>query len=171
MALPTIDEEAYSSHKEAFDAAVEKHLGGQAANSPVLTEEQHDKILSGMIAWKDAHALTDSDPILAADAKKDVLSTYGHGVYKWAQKYAVTEHGGVSHLVFKFDEGTPLDEVMRPSHTKRVFDDLLRAHATNSAHRKARGLQAAVKAAHGNSIPQWMCKLFTDSCPHCIKRT
>ena len=50
MALPTIDEEAYSSHKEAFDAAVEKHLGGQAANSPVLTEEQHDKILSGMIA-------------------------------------------------------------------------------------------------------------------------
>ena len=170
--MATFDAEAdaaYWSHKEAFDAAVKKHLGGQAANSPVLTEEQHDKILSGMIAWKDASAL--ADPIPAADAKKEVLSTYGHGVYKWAQKYAVTEHGGVSHLVFKFDEGTPLDEVMRPSHTKRVFDDLLRAHATNGAHRKARGLQAAVKAAHGNSIPQWMCKVFTDSCPHCIKRT
>jgi hypothetical protein len=159
MALPVDD--AYDSHKEAFNAAVEKHLSKQAANSPVLTEEQHGTILSGLIAWTGAHALNDSDPISAADAKKEVLSTYGHGVYKWAQKYAVNEHGGVSHLVFKFEEGTPLDEVMRQSHTGRVFDDLLRAHATNGAHCKARGLQAAVKAAHGNSIPQWMCKVFT----------
>jgi hypothetical protein len=170
--MRTLDDDvAYDSHKEAFDAAVEKHLGGHAANSPVLTEEQHGTILSGLIAWKGACVLSDVDPILAADAKKDVLTTYGHGVYKWAQKYSVNEHGGVSHLVFKSEEGTPLDEVMQPSHTGRVFDDLLRAHATNGAHRKARGLQAAVKAAHGNSIPQWMCKAFTDSCPHCIKRT
>jgi hypothetical protein len=41
-------------------------------------------------------------------------------VYKWAQKYAVNEHGGVSHLVFKFDAGTPLDGDAAVEHRTRL---------------------------------------------------
>lgn len=159
----------YHVHKAAFDAAVAQQLAEQkATTSPVLTEEQHAKILSAMVAWTDAERAID-DPRAIADAKKAAVADHGHNLYKWASKYAVLEIGGVSHLVFTYAADTPLDEVQQPSHTGRVFDDLMRAHVTKGAHRKARGLQAAVTAAHGKSIPRWMCKLFTDSCPHCIK--
>lgn len=171
--MPADDDEdaVLSSHTAAFNDGVERHLAEQkAANSPVLTEEQHDKMLSALIKWAAAERAGDGSVTAVQNAKKEVVSTYGRVVYKWATKYTVLEAGGVSHLVFTYVEGTPLDEVTRPSHTGRVFEDLMRAHVTKGAHRKARGLYAAVKAAHGNSIPHWMCKIFTDSCPHCIKR-
>ncbi|KAG8462535.1 hypothetical protein KFE25_010360 [Diacronema lutheri] len=171
--MPADDDEdaVLSSHTAAFNDGVERHLAEQkAANSPVLTEEQHDKMLSALIKWAAAERAGDGSVTAVQNAKKEVVSTYGRVVYKWATKYTVLEAGGVSHLVFTYVEGTPLDKVTRPSHTGRVFEDLMRAHVTKGAHRKARGLYAAVKAAHGNSIPHWMCKIFTDSCPHCIKR-
>ena len=94
--------------------------------------------------------------------------------YTWVRVYDVFTCGGSELLVYRSqvdNDGNfpPLDSCQVVSNYSQMFDDLHTIHCTVNGHAKGRTLIARVKEKFGKSIPQWVQRIFTDTCLRCIE--
>jgi hypothetical protein len=89
--------------------------------------------------------------------------------YEWERKYNVVVSGEIAVLVLHPDTAVDvgsidLSSLQQPTYAEKLFADLLKIHSVD--HCKGTTLFKQVKR-HGN-VARYICKMFTDCCPHCI---
>ena len=148
-------------HKKAFDEAVEAQLEKQKGSGTLLTKETFDKIVEACKKKK----------TLDKAAFKDLSTQEGYTqAYKWVKKYDCITLEDKDVLIFMQEEGAALEDAIQVSHSGRVFEDFHAIHTENNDHPKARTFKNRVVSKFGKSIPVWLQKIFTDTCPRCIEK-
>ena len=87
--------------------------------------------------------------------------------------YAVFIYGASELVMYKTTvdaDGNlpPLDLYQILFNYWRMFNDIYSIHSNGNNHPKEWTLAARIKVKFGRSLPLWVQKIFTDSCPRCI---
>ena len=95
--------------------------------------------------------------------------------YSWVKLYEYFSFSGKDIVAYEavddVDGNLPaLDSLQDVSNYDQMFGDLHSIHCEGNDHPKARMLAARVKNKFGKSIPVWVQKIFTDTCPRCIEK-
>lgn len=110
--------------------------------------------------------------LLIRDGEKlSVLRKEYPQIHKWNKAFGVIHGGNNTHILIARPSGAlgeeiDADTVKRVTYIERVFADLLLAHGED--HNKGRTLYSRMMETV-NNCPRPVCKLFTDTCPHCIE--
>ena len=160
-------EEELKAHKVEFYDIVDKEKKNKNATCTLITLERWNSILH-ICKHK-------NDGISKSDFKFLQKKEQYNQAYTWVKQYDIFTCGGSDLLVYKpkidSDGNTPpLDTYLIVSHYDRMFDDLHSIHCNGNDHPKARTLAARVKEKFGKSIPIWVQKIFTNTCPRCIEK-
>ena len=115
------------------------------------------------------------DGISKSDFKYLQSQTKYNQAYSWVKVYDVFTCGASELVVYKSAVDTdgnlpPLDSYQIVSNYDRMFTDIHSIHSDGNDHPKARTLAARIKVKFGRSIPLWVQKIFTDTCPRCIEK-
>jgi hypothetical protein len=154
-------EEEKRQHREAFYRQLDGTWEKKDDSTSLMTEDKWKKILEVCEMNKKA----------SKEEFKNLAREEGYTqAFKWRSKFDVIIFGESKVLVYSeppAPDGSfpPLESYKKPSHYGRIFDDIYAIHTAGNDHPKGRTLIERVKNKHGPSIPQSICKLFTDTCP------
>jgi hypothetical protein len=152
-------------HRDSFYKQLDDMWEKKDSSTSLLTEDKWKKIMEACEINKKP----------SPEEFKTLAREEGYTqAFKWRSKFDVIIFGESKTLVYSqppTPDGTfpPLESYKQPSHYGRIFDDIHAIHTTGNDHPKGRTLVDRVKKKHGPSIPNNVCKLFTDTCPHCIE--
>jgi len=156
--LQSITSTQSQHHKRVFDEAVRSSVDSLAQNSSLLTREDVATITSALLHFQ--------------------THEKSHGIptkwYHYRKKYQLVLVGGARSLAQKEDtedaeKGVAVQGVKVVVPQEDFFEAIWPIHNI-LGYSKIRTLHKEVSAKHGRSVPRWVCKLFTDLCPHCIKK-
>ena len=109
----------------------------------------------------------------ANDKERQILMrTYQNKIaYMWVKRYDTKVVQNSNILFFKQPEGLPFDLCQQVVVDSNVFDAIREIHELQigNDHPKAKTLYKRVNAKYGRSIPCWVCEIFPNYCPVCIR--
>ena len=154
-----------TARKKEFYKEVDKRMEqyGQGDNPySIMTDDYFDKIVKFMLSLEPAN---DKDRLV-------IMRTYPNKIaYKWVKRYDIKVVQNSNILFFKQPEGSPLDLCQQVIKYSNVFDAIREIHELQigNDHPKAKTLYKRVNAKYGRSIPCWVCEIFPNYCPVCIR--
>ena len=142
--------------KRLFMEKLEEKIQQSTGNTSILSKEKYDAIVGVLLSWNE----------YTVPEKKKIG-------YRIAQKYYVISlEGKKPELYWKKNKTDAREDKSnnheRVLHKENIFDAIRKTHE-EAIHAKGRTLTHKIREKYGKSIPQWVLKLFTDLCPHCIE--
>ena len=139
-----------------------KKLDQEHNTNSIVTDEYFDTIVKVLLALE------------TADDKKRVAIMKSHPnkvAYKWVKQYDLMVVQSSQILIYKQEEGSPLDLCQQVVKYSNLFDAICEIHDLQSGndHPKAKTLYKRICAKYGKCIPRWVCKIFPKHCPVCVK--
>lgn len=160
------DAASLSARKAAFYKAVDAKMSTMSKfnnkHAHIICDAVFDEIYNLMLA------LQDSDEEQRLHHIRKIPNKVG---YKWVKKYAIMTIDTSNILIYKQDEGEALDSCQKVVSYSKIFDVLRQIHELDAGndHPKAKTLFKRVSVKYGKSIPRWVCEMFPQYCPVCIR--
>ena len=130
--------------------------------SHILSDNQFETIVSFMISYNNA----------LKEDRVDVINRYPHKIaYRWLKQYELLTVETSNVLIFKQPVGAALDCCKKVVSYGKMFDAIREIHEVEAGndHPKSKTLYKRVSARHGKSVPRWVCEVFPQFCPVCIR--
>ena len=91
--------------------------------------------------------------------------------YKCVKRYDVMVVKTSNVLIYKQEDGSPLDSCKKVMKYSNLFDAVCELHEmqVGNNHSKSKTLYRRVTSKYAKSIPQWVCEIFPKYCPFCIR--
>lgn len=163
--VDTEDKEALFVRKVEFYKEFDIRINSSSQlqkTSPILSDELFDEIFSFMQSIQDA---SDEDRIQLLRSIPNKLG------YKWIKRYDITTVDTRHVLIFKQADGEALDTCCKVVKYSQIFDVVRKIHEVEAGndHPKSKTLYKRVSSKYGKSIPRWVCEMFPNFCPVCIR--
>jgi hypothetical protein len=160
-------DECMLDHKTAFYDLLTQIEIEKGQNSSLFTNDRYAKMFEVCAA--------DRDGISTNDFKKLHKKEGFNQAYTWRKKYCVMKFGDTYAVVFREisdkDGNQPaLDTFKRVAYYETLFDNIAEVHFSSNDHPKARTLSQRIRVKFGSSIPEWVQRAFTDTCPRCVEK-